>query len=116
MRLSFQCFAQDDDVDAQTDNSGDCFITVEENGETVVSCTGVEFDLVDCSGNDLIVPTDTPHRVRRLDNNACETDQVAPGEASEFEEAQLEIDDLLLASDGPVPGGGGPTSPGARSP
>ena len=88
------------------------FVTVAEDGTTVVDCLGVDCATIDCSGQDQLVSSGSPIRIRRLDENACETEDLALEDVQEFDEALFEIDDLLLTVDddqGPSdPGTGGP--------
>jgi hypothetical protein len=79
-------------------------VTVAEDGTTVVACLGVDCGTIDCSGQDQLVSSGSPIRIRRLDEDTCETEDLSLEDVQEFDEALLEIDDLLL-TDG---GGGGP--------
>jgi hypothetical protein len=88
------------------------FVTVAEDGTTVVDCLGVDCETIDCSGQDQLVSSGSPVRIRRLDENACETENLALEDVQEFNEALFEIDDLLLTVDDDQgqsdPGTGGP--------
>jgi hypothetical protein len=75
-------------------------VTVAEDGTTVVACLGVDCGTIDCSGQDQLVSSGSPIRIRRLDEDTCETEDLTLEEVQEFDEAQLEIDDLLLSVDG----------------
>ena len=87
-------------------------VTVAEDGTTVVACLGVDCETIDCSGQDQLVSSGSPIRIRRLDENACETENLALEDVQEFDEALFEIDDLLLTVDSDQgtsdPGTGGP--------
>ena len=81
-------------------------VTVAEDGTTVVACLGVDCGTIDCSGQDQLVSSGSPIRIRRLDEDTCETEDLSLEDVQEFDEALLEIDDLLLTDGGG--GGGGP--------
>jgi len=91
------------------------FVSVAEDGTTIVDCLGTDCETEDCSGNENLVDPGVPIRMRRLEGNACASEALTLDEAQEFEEAQLEIDDILLIGSGPDggqgPGGGGNGGP-----
>ena len=87
-------------------------VTVGEDGATTVVSVGIDLKTIDCSGHDQQVPPGSPISIRRLDENACETEDLALEDVQEFNEALFEIDDLLLTVDDDQgqsdPGTGGP--------
>ena len=87
------------------------FVTVGDDGTTIVDCTGVNCQTKDCSGAENDVESGVPIRIRRLENDACASELLTLEEAQEFDEALLEIDDLLLIDTDPDDGGG-PTGGG----
>lgn len=87
------------------------FVSVDESGTTVVDCTGVECATKDCSGNENDVISGVPIRIRRTEDDACASESLTLEEAEEFEDALLELDDLLLIDTDPDDddrAGGGP--------
>ena len=69
-------------------------VTVGEDGATTVVSFGIDLKTIDCSGQDQLVSSGSPIRIRRLDENACETEDLSLEDVQEFDEALLEIDDL----------------------
>jgi hypothetical protein len=87
-------------------------VTVGEDGSTTVVSLGVDLKTIDCSGHDQQTPSGSPIRIRRSGEGDCVTEDLTLEEVQEFNEAQLEIDDLILAADG----GQGPSDPGTGGP
>jgi len=87
------------------------FVTVADDGTTIVDCTGIDCTTEDCSGNENEVVSGVPIRMRRLEDNSCASEALTLDEAQEFDDALLELDDLLLTGDDPAddkPTGGRP--------
>jgi len=87
------------------------FVAVSEDGTTIVDCTGVDCATEDCSGNENDVVSGVPIRIRRTEEDVCASESLTLEEAEEFEDALLELDDLLLIDTDPDDGGskgGGP--------
>ena len=87
------------------------FVTVAEDGTTIVDCTGVNCQTKDCSGEENDLVSGVPIRVVRKDDGGCASELLTLEETQEFDEALLELDDLLLEDTGPDdagPPGGGP--------
>ena len=87
-------------------------VTVGEDGSTTAVSLGVELKTIDCSGHDQQIPAGSPIRIRRSGGDDCVTEDLTLEEVQEFNEAQLEIDDLILTADGDQ----GPSDPGTGGP
>ncbi len=80
-------------------------VTVDETGRTVVRCTGIECQMVDCSGNGQRMASGNAYVVREDEPGSCTTERGAAEDEDALDQQQAQIIDLLLA--GPIPGGGG---------
>ena len=72
-------------------------VTVDENGRTIFRCTGIECDIVDCSGNGQLAASGDPFLVRREGQDSCATEnatladtQVLDQNVAKFEELKEE--------------------------
>lgn len=68
-------------------------VTVDENGRTIFRCTGIECEIVDCSGNGQLAASGDPFLVRREGQDSCATEnatladtQVLDQNVAKFEE------------------------------
>ena len=81
------------------------FVSVDEDGRTIVRCEGAECETVDCSGNSQLMAADNSYVIHEEETDSCVTRRASAEDADFLDLAQQETADLLLA--GPVPGGGG---------
>jgi hypothetical protein len=110
MGLSLGSAAAQDSPEPRATDVRVIFISVSEDGTTIVDCTGVNCETKDCSGDENEVVSGVPIRIRRLDDGGCASELLTLEQSEEFDEALLELDDLLLIAtdpdDNPPPSGG----------
>jgi hypothetical protein len=53
-------------------------VTVDEFGRTIFRCTGIECDIVDCSGNGQLAASGDTFLVRREGQDSCATENADP--------------------------------------
>ena len=110
LSLSFGAAFAQDSSGAAAGGVRVIFVTVSEDGTTIVDCTGVDCETKDCSGNENDVVSGVPIRIRRLEDSSCASEALTLEEAEEFDDALLELDDLLLIGTDPT-GGDRPGGP-----
>ncbi len=84
-------------------------VTVDENGRTIFRCTGIECDIVDCSGNGQLVASGSPFLVRREGQDSCATENATLADTQVLEQNVAKFDEIVeeAAAIGPEPGSEG---------
>ncbi len=74
-------------------------VTVDENGRTIFRCTGIECEIVDCSGNGQLAASGDPFLVRREGQDSCATDRATPAQAEGLNRADEEFIEIALTAE-----------------
>ena len=70
-------------------------VTVDENGRTIFRCTGIECDIVDCSGNGQLAASGDPFLVRREGQDSCATENADPAATQVLDQGVEEIVEIF---------------------
>lgn len=70
-------------------------VTVDENGRTIFRCTGIECEIVDCSGNGQLAASGDPFLVRREGQDSCATENADPAATQVLDQGVEEIVEIF---------------------
>ena len=70
-------------------------VTVDENGRTIFRCTGIECEIVDCSGNGQLAASGDPFLVRREGQDSCATENADPAATQILDQGVEEIVEIF---------------------
>ncbi len=84
-------------------------VTVDENGRTIFRCTGIECEILDCSGNGQLAASGDPFLVRREGQDSCATENADTAATQVLDQKVAVIVEIFeeAAAIEPEPGGEG---------
>ena len=84
-------------------------VTVDEFGRTIFRCTGIECDIVDCSGNGQLAASGDTFLVRREGQDSCATENATLADTQVLDQKIAVTEEKLeeAAAIGPEPGSEG---------